>query len=130
MSTRISTRMNRINQVDSSYLHALEGRLRIKIESVRGCSEMAEDVETLLAAIDGIEGATANPRTGNVLVLYNPARLTEDEIIDLLQDTGLVRERPAGHPHRINIEPQTLANAIVRSSVEYALQRLLTALIV
>jgi copper chaperone CopZ len=127
----MSTRLSHIHNVDSSYLHALEGRLRIKIESVKGCPEMADDVETMLAAIDGIDGATANPSTGNVLVLYNPARLTHDEIIELLRDTGLVRERPpAGHPHRVRIEPQTLANAIVRSSVEYALQRLLTALIV
>ena len=127
----MSTRLSHIHNVDSSYLHALEGRLRIKIESVKGCPEMADDVETMLAAIDGIDGATANPSTGNVLVLYNPARLTQEEIIDLLRDTGLVRERPpAGHPHRVRIEPQTLANAIVRSSVEYALQRLLTALIV
>ena len=126
----MSTRLSHIHNVDSSYLHALEGRLRIKIESVKGCPEMADDVETLLAAIDGIDGATANPSTGNVLVLYNPARLTQDEIIELLRDTGLVRERSAGHPHRLRIEPQTLANAIVRSSVEYALQRLLTALIV
>jgi len=126
----MSTRLSHMHNVDSSYLHALEGRLRIKIESVRGCPEMADDVETLLAAIDGIDGATANPSTGNVLVLYNPARLTQDEIIELLRDTGLVRERSAGHPHRVRIEPQTLANAIVRSSVEYALQRLLTALIV
>ena len=126
----MSTRLSHIHNVDSAYLHALEGRLRIKIESVKGCPEMADDVETLLAAIDGIDGATANPSTGNVLVLYNPARLTHDEIIELLRDTGLVRERPAGHPHRVRIEPQTLANAIVRSSVEYALQRLLTALII
>jgi hypothetical protein len=126
----MSTRLSHTHNVDSSYLHALEGRLRIKIESVKGCPEMADDVETLLAAIDGIDGATANPSTGNVLVLYNPARLTHDEIIELLRDTGLVRQRPAGHPHRVRIEPQTLANAIVRSSVEYALQRLLTALII
>jgi copper chaperone CopZ len=126
----MSTRLSHNHNVDSTYLHALEGRLRIKIESVRGCPEMADDVETFLAAIDGIDGATANPSTGNVLVLYNPARLTQDEIIELLRDTGLVRNRPAGHPHRVSIEPQTLANALVRSSVEYALQRLLTALII
>jgi copper chaperone CopZ len=126
----MSTRLSHNHNVDSTYLHALEGRLRIKIESVKGCPEMADDVETLLTAIDGIDGATANPSTGNVLVLYNPARLTQDEIIEVLRDTGLVHERPAGHPHRVRIEPQTLANAIVRSSVEYALQRLLTALIV
>lgn len=126
----MSTRLSQIHNVDSTYLHALEGRLRIKIESVKGCPEMADDVETLLAAIDGIDGATANPSTGNVLVHYNPARLTQDEILELLRDTGLVRERPADQPHRLRIEPQTLANAIVRSSVEYALQRLLTALIV
>ena len=126
----MSANLTHLHNVDSSYLHALEGRLRIKIECVKGSPDAAEEVETLLASIDGIERATANPSTGNVLVLYNPARLTQGEILELLRDAGLVRERSAGHAHRVGIEPQTLANAIVRSSVEYALQRLLTALIV
>ena len=62
--------------VDSLYVHALEGRLRIKIPKVKGAAGEAQEVERHLRQFTGVEDVSANPITGNVLILYNP-RLTE-----------------------------------------------------
>jgi len=56
------------------YLHALEGRLRIKLVDVKGHAARARDVEERVRELPGVDLATANPVTGNVLVLYDVQR--------------------------------------------------------
>src|SRR5262245_13501166 len=62
-----------------SYLHALEGRLRIKVPEVKGCSRRARDLEQHFTPLSPIEYVSANPVTGNVLFLYDSGRTTTDE---------------------------------------------------
>ena len=57
----------------SAYLHALEGRLRIKLSDVKGSSHDAREVARRMRGIRGVERATANPLTGNLLVVYDAA---------------------------------------------------------
>jgi copper chaperone CopZ len=115
-----------------AYLHALEGRLRIKIAELKGSTPTALDVERELRALDGISSVTANPRTGNVLILYDPGVTTHAEIIEALRARGYLREAivqraPTGAT--VGFARETLTHALVRSSVELALQRLITTLI-
>jgi hypothetical protein len=119
-------------RVPSAYIHALEGRLRIKVAEVKGNAESAWIVESRLSIIAGIDQVTANPRTGNVLVLYDPARLTQGELVETLQGWGYLQDetlQPGTHRGSVGIGRESLANTLVRSSVEFALQRLFTALI-
>ena len=46
--------------VDSSYIHSLEGRLRIKIPQVKGAADKALEVEGHLQHFTGVESVTAN----------------------------------------------------------------------
>ena len=119
------------HHVAAEYLHALEGRLRIKVPGVKGSASMAADVEELLASIDGIDTAEANPRTGNVLVLYDSDRLTQGDVIETLRAAGFFTET---HPHHAsplhsNASSDSFAQVVFRASFEFALQRLITALI-
>ena len=119
-------------KVAAAYVHALEGRLRIKVLEVKGSPANAWHVETRLAAMDGIHEVTANPRTGNVLVLYDSCLTSQHEIVETLQSWGYLQDRRLERtPARggVGIFPDSLANTLVRSSVEFALQRLITALI-
>ena len=119
------------HHIATEYLHALDGRLRIKVPGVKGSRSMAADVEELLTSIDGIDTAEANPRTGNVLVLYDSDRLTQGDVIETLRAAGFFTET---HPHHAsplhsNASSDSFAQVVFRASFEFALQRLITALI-
>ena len=118
-------------RIQTDYLHALEGRLRIKVPGVKGSPHMASEVEELLSSVGGIDAAEANPRTGNVLVLYDSSRLTHGDIIETLRTAGFFTGRHQHHdaPLHSNASSDTLAQVIFRASFEFALQRLITALI-
>jgi hypothetical protein len=45
-------------------MHTPAGRLRLKVEAVRGSPDAAQMVEATLRAIPGVLEATANPGTG------------------------------------------------------------------
>ena len=66
------------NVVASTYVHALEGRLRIKLPKIKRALREALEVELRLQQVAGVEEVSANPTTGNVLILYNP-RVIEQE---------------------------------------------------
>src|SRR5919198_3655018 len=76
----------------SAYLHALDGRLRVKVAEVKGSPAKALEVESQLQSCDGINRVTANPTTGSVLVLYDPCRIKQDEIINALRALGCLQE--------------------------------------
>jgi hypothetical protein len=113
-------------RAESAYLHALEGRLRIKIPAVKRSAAAAADIEALLRTIEGVASVVGNPRTGNVLVLYDPARTTQPLIIATLRTAGFLRPPVGSGGGRAR---DTLADMVLRVSVEFALQRLITVLI-
>jgi hypothetical protein len=53
--------------------HAIPGRIRLKIPSIKGEPGLALEVHKQLAALPVIRRVEVNPVTGSVLVLYDPA---------------------------------------------------------
>jgi hypothetical protein len=124
-----------IMKVMPSYIHALDGRLRIKVPHVKGAPARALEVESRLRQVDGIDHVTANPTTGNVLILYNSCRIAQHEVLDILRTLGCLQEQPAAKTSasesvgtRLSFS-ETLAESLVRSTMELALQGLIRALI-
>ncbi|MFZ5453478.1 MAG: HMA2 domain-containing protein [Thermodesulfobacteriota bacterium] len=121
--------------VVSSYIHALEGRLRIKIPEVKGDAGKALEVESYLNLLAGLEEVSANPLTGNVLILYNPRLIGMDEIIGALKDLGYLEDpssRGSGAKDSRGSQEgmaAKLTSAVASSLMEVALTRLVTALI-
>ncbi len=76
----------------SPYLHVLDGRLRIKLPQVKGAPQRALAIEQLLLGLDGVTDVTANPTTGNVLVLFTSAVISQHDIIAALQKTGYLSD--------------------------------------
>jgi len=115
-------------KIVSSYVHALEGRLRIKIPEVKGAPSRAREVESHLQLLTGLEEVSANPVTGNVLILYDPSLLREAQIISTLQDDlGYLEEATPRSKGDGMVE--TLTTVVASSLMEVALTRLVTALI-
>ena len=122
-------------QVISPYIHALNGRLRIKVLEVKGLPMKAMELEGALRNIDGITFVRANATTGNVLLLYDSARIGQDEVLGALQRLGylrhdaVVRTPDRGHPRILEGIGETFARTFMHTTMELAVQRLVSALI-
>lgn len=72
-------------------VHRLPGRLRLHIPLISRIPQnwhpVLEMVEKLLPATGKISMVRVEPRTGNVLILYNPALSNEEEILEGLRTT-------------------------------------------
>jgi hypothetical protein len=119
----------------SSYVHALEGRLRIKVPEVKGAPLKARDIEGHLALCPGVEEVSANPITGSVLVLYNPRLIGQDEIILAFKEIGYLEENApkahretGGNPNHEGTIAR-VATAVASTLMEVALSSLVAAII-
>jgi copper chaperone CopZ len=125
----------------SSYIHVLDGRLRVKVPEVKGHPYNASRVEDNLREMDGITDVQANPTTGNVLILFDADVISYEQIIESLIDLGFLRSDPT---HRgqaahslINEDARALAGQaaeiiarqVVKSVTQLAIERLIIALI-
>ncbi len=108
----------------SPYLHVLDGRLRIKLPQVKGAPHRAHAVEQLLHGLDGVNDVTANPTTGNVLVLFTSAVIGQHDIIAALQQTGYLSGDRASAQRQ-----NSLTSLVVQSALELVIERLVLTLI-
>jgi len=60
-------------------VHAIPGRIRLKVPQVRDSPLFANQIEQRLATIPGIQKVTINPLTSSVLVLYDTAVVASPE---------------------------------------------------
>jgi copper chaperone CopZ len=122
----------------SSYSHAIPGRLRIKIQQVKGSQVNAEKVERVLRSIDGVNSVKANPLTGNVLVLFDSESLTHADVIEILIQQGYLkknrRDSSGSQPTSLDrlLHPEYVGKAVadvaLQTAVEFAVRRALLAL--
>ncbi len=65
---------------DIHLVHSLPGRLRFKLEGLKGQPDQAREIEARLAEVRGMQGVQASSLTGSVVAKYDPAVL---ESLDL-----------------------------------------------
>jgi hypothetical protein len=116
------------------YIHALDGRLRIKLATVKGSPTKAVEIEGRLRSHPGIMHVNANPITGNVLILYDHQILAQHELLDTLRSLGYLREpgSTGGSNGTAASSPplgKILADSLARTTMEMAVQGLIRALI-
>ena len=80
------------------YVHAIEGRLRIKVPEVKRSPAVARRVEGQFRAIDGILEVSANPVTGNVLFHFEPDRIEPSAIMGALVTLGYMKKTALDRP--------------------------------
>ena len=75
-----------------------DGRVRIRMEALRNPANMVM-VENFIKGQDGVLEIVANPRTGSLLVLYDPEKIPRDTLLSAAQ--ALEAQLPAsGGPAR------------------------------
>lgn len=113
--------------IATDYLHALEGRIRIKIPELKGSPGKSKEIKTHLSECVGINYVQANPTTGNALILYDSREISQCEIIAVLKEELACFQGPAAIIG--NRQKEGLAGAVARAFMESALQTMVMALI-
>jgi len=70
-------------------VHALPGRVRIKVAAIKKAPEVAARIESALRQEPGVADAVANPVTGSVLVHFDPEQTTPPAFLARLESYGL-----------------------------------------
>jgi hypothetical protein len=68
-------------------VHALPGRVRLKVAKIKGNPVLARKAQARLAKVKGIRQVEANPMTGSLLLLYDLADLFLVESLKTLSET-------------------------------------------
>jgi hypothetical protein len=121
----------------ATYLHVLEGRIRIKVPAIKGAPKQAAGIERQIQALDGSIEAKANPTTGNVLLLFDPDSISKDRILEFFSDIGCLtreQETSARAPGASNLwvfssdGSTAIARRIIEMVLQLAIERLIFAL--
>jgi copper chaperone CopZ len=115
----------------ATYLHALDGRVRVRLSRIRGDRRTAARLRAKLRALSGVTAVDANPLTGSVLVEYDSARLAADDIFDLLDVEPPVKEAQEGAllKRESSHRRTDVRDAVAEKLVEFAAERLLMAVL-
>ena len=114
----------------SSYLHVMDGRLRVKIPETKRCASKALHVEQVIRSLSGITRVTANPTTGKVLVLFDSAQVTHDDILSALKKADYLREQAVASSFQFTARVvDTVSHAVARSVAEALMERAILALL-
>jgi hypothetical protein len=82
----------------SGCVHALPGRMRVKLTAIKKAPAAAKELEEALRREPGIAEAVANPVTGSMLVHYDPQRTSMQAILTRLAPHGLLTTTAAPGP--------------------------------
>ena len=121
--------------VTTDYIHALEGRLRIKVPEIKGSPLRAGELEKQVKWQPGIDYIKANPTTGNVLVYYDAEKIGQEHILKVMQDSGYLQFSRShvlngtGSKAEQTSIMENLVASVAQSLMEAALTRLVTAII-
>ena len=114
----------------SSYLHVMDGRLRVKVPETKRCVSKALHVEQVIRSLPGITRVTANPTTGNVLILFDSEQLTHDEILSALKKADYLRKPAVTSSFQFTARMvDTVSHAMARSVAEALMERAILALL-
>lgn len=109
----------------TSYVHMIEGRLRIKVPEIKGSPDHARLLEARLIDLDGVLHVQANVLTGNVLVLFDSDVTNHYHIIGTMKDLGCFNEEEI----RAQRPASRWSEAVVGPVAQVVIERAILALI-
>ncbi len=77
--------------ISTNYFHAIDGRIRLGIPGVKGSRAKAQELKDRLIHYQGINDVRPNPTTGNVLIVYDPQKISQCDILKSLYELGYLQ---------------------------------------
>jgi hypothetical protein len=72
-------------------IHAVPGRLRVKIQALKSNPHAEEEMTTLYSGLKGIGRVSFNPITGSVVITYDPNAVEAERILNVLKAKGYLK---------------------------------------
>jgi hypothetical protein len=119
----------------ASYVHALTGRLRIKIPEIKGNPMRAQEIENRFNLMTGMQQVSANPVTGSLLFIYDPHLLKQEDIFGFLKELGYFQDSSGRQVSFLSSTPgdhgvvEKITSTLASGLMEVALTRLVSGLI-
>lgn len=112
--------------------HSIDGRLRLKLDSVKNSKSTAMAVEASVSQNGAVMDCKANPVTGSVVITYKPEMANEETFLRLLKDEGYYtgklkrQEQPSQNHDDFH---RGVAKILLTKAVEIAAERAILALL-
>lgn len=74
-------------------LSSIPGRIRLGIEDLKGNSNLALHIETMLEKLPNIQSIHINQKTGNILLTYKPYYMDEDTILNFIRRSSIPKNK-------------------------------------
>jgi hypothetical protein len=114
-------------------IHAIDGRVRVRVPAIRGSSAMADAVTAQLRALEGVTRVHANQTTGSVIVHYARGFISSEAILAALRMTVPFSPDSDGIGPARGVacfqEANPLTTRVLHLAMDLAVQRLLMALV-
>ena len=112
--------------ISTNYFHAIDGRMRIGIPGVKGSWAKAQELKDRIINYQGINDVRPNPTTGNVLIIYDPQRISQYDILKSLYESGYLQDGKsiAADLQAISASGSDWGVALVRIAIETLLSAL------
>jgi hypothetical protein len=122
------TKEGGLAMISTNYFHAIDGRMRIGIPGVKGSWTKAQELKDRIINYQGINDVRPNPTTGNVLIVYDPQRISQYDVLKSLYELGYLQE--SGRPIAAGLQPISAGGSDWGSAlVRVAIETVLTALV-
>ena len=108
----------------SGCVHALPGRLRVKVAAIKKAPAAAREVELALRQERGIAEAIANPVTGSVLIRYDAEATSPQAILARLASYGVANSLDP-IPNPLNDLSHQLSKVVGKELVKMAVTQIL-----
>jgi hypothetical protein len=120
------TKEGGIAVISTNYFHAIDGRMRLAIPGVKGSWAKAQELKDRITSYQGINDIRPNPTTGNVLIIYDPQRISQYDILKSLHELGYLQggRSIAAGMQAISADGPDWGSAFVRVALEVLLSAL------
>jgi hypothetical protein len=113
-----------------SYLHALEGRLRVRLPALRKDRRAAVRLRQEMQNLPGVITAEANPLTGSMLIEYDEAQTSTETLLAALDIASPAEAENRAAPAQSNAPSSPdVSDIVLEKALEWAAQRLLLAVL-
>ncbi|GAB6039603.1 HMA2 domain-containing protein [Endothiovibrio diazotrophicus] len=114
------------------YIHHVPGRLRIKSNQLRCPGDHALEALRRLNDLEGVREVTFNRRATSITVHYDPAKLGQPRLLEILQQAGCVgpgRYRGTESAPGGGVFTRALVGALAQTVAQRSVQTLVGALL-
>lgn len=112
-------------------MHHTPGRLRVRTAALQRNPDRADAIERTVNTIDGVSAAAVNLLTGSLTVIYEPGRVTPEEILHVLRSQGLqaVPRRRSSADTTVHKAGRAVLYVVLEKVLEHSVRAALTALL-